>query len=61
MLNQVSLPRTGRFIDAAHAVAALRRGLLTLTVLARPTRKSVRAGSESYFERGLMGRELHRL
>jgi hypothetical protein len=61
MSNQVLLPSTGRFIDVAAVVAALRRGLLTLTGLVRPTRRSVPAFAESYFESGLVKRELHRL
>jgi hypothetical protein len=61
MLNQVSLPRTGRLFDAAPVVAALRRGLLSLAALAQPPRGSVPVGAESYFEYGLMLRELHRL
>jgi hypothetical protein len=59
MSTQVSLLRTGHLIDAAAAVAALRRGLVSFTVHARP--RFVRTGPESYFEAGLMGRELQRL
>jgi hypothetical protein len=61
MFNQVSLPRPGRLVDVAPIVAAVRRGLLTLTVPARAARRFVPAFSESYFEMGLMRRELHRL
>jgi hypothetical protein len=65
MLNQVSLPRTDPLIDVAQAVAALRRGLLTLTGRVRPTRRFAPAHAEGYFESylevGLMKRELHRL
>ena len=61
MLNQVSLPRTDPLIDVAQAVAALRRGLLTLTGRLRPTRRFAPAHFESYLEAGLMKRELHRL
>jgi hypothetical protein len=61
MFNQISLERPGRLVDVAPVVAALRRGLLTLTVPARAPRRSARRGSESYFEDGLMKRELHRL
>jgi hypothetical protein len=61
MSNQVSLPRTGRLIDVAPVVAALRHGLLTLTGLAGSTRRSAPAHAESYFESGLMKRELRRL
>jgi hypothetical protein len=61
MFNQVSLPRPGRLVDLAPVVPAVPRGLLTLTVPARPARRFVPAFSESYFETGLMKRELHRL
>jgi hypothetical protein len=61
MLNQASLPRTGPLIHVAEVVAALRHGLLTLTGLSRPTRRFAPAHGESYFEAGLMKRELHRL
>jgi hypothetical protein len=61
MLNQVSLPRTDPLIDVAQRVAALRRGLLTSTGHVWPTRRLVRAHAESYFEDGVMKRELHRL
>jgi len=60
MTNQVSLPRTGQLLDDA-VMTAVRRGLASLTALARPTRRFVREGAESYFESGLMKRELHRL
>jgi hypothetical protein len=56
MSAQVSLPRAGQLIDATPLVAAVRRGL---AALARPT--FVRTGAESYFESGLVRRELHRL
>ena len=59
MSTQVSLLRTGHLIDAAPVVAAVRRGLASLTVFARP--RFVRTGPESYFEAGLMRRELERL
>ena len=59
MSAQVSLPRTGHLIDAAPVVAAVRRGLASLTVLAGP--RFVRTGAESYFETGLVRRELQRL
>jgi hypothetical protein len=61
MLNQVALPRTDPLIDVAQLVAALRRGLLTSTGRVRPTRRFARARAESYFEVGVMKRELHRL
>jgi hypothetical protein len=61
MANQISLPRTGLLTDVAPVAAALRRGLLTLTGLARQTRRSAPAFAESYFESGLVKRELHRL
>ena len=65
MLNQVSLPRTDPLNDVAQAVAALRRGLLTLTGRVHPTRRFAPAHPEGYFgsylEVGLMKRELHRL
>jgi hypothetical protein len=61
MFNQASLPRSGRLVEVAPVVAAWRRGLLTLTVPARPTRRFALRRSESYFEDGLMKRELHRL
>jgi hypothetical protein len=61
MLNQVSLPRTDPLIDVAQLVAALRRGLLTSTGPVWPTRRLVRARAESYFEVGVMKRELRRL
>jgi hypothetical protein len=57
MSNQISVPRTGRLIDVAAIVAALRRRLLAQAAPARPTW----APAEGYFERGLMKRELHRL
>jgi hypothetical protein len=41
-------------------VAALRRGFLTSTVLARAIRTDISTGSESYFEAGLLNRERHR-
>jgi tRNA U34 5-methylaminomethyl-2-thiouridine-forming methyltransferase MnmC len=59
MSAQVSLPRTDPVFDAAAVVAAVRRGLASLAVLARP--RFVRTGPESYFEAGLMRRELERL
>jgi hypothetical protein len=62
MLNQVSLPRTDPLIEVAQRVAALRRGLLTSsTGRVWPTRRLVRAHAESYFEDGVMKRELLRL
>ena len=61
MLNQVSLPRTDPLMDVAQVVAALRRGLLTLTGRLRPTRRFAPAHAESYFEAALMKRELLRL
>jgi hypothetical protein len=61
MLNQVSLPRTDPFIDVTQRVAGLRRGLLTSTGRVWPTRRLIRAHAESYFEDGVMKRELHRL
>jgi hypothetical protein len=61
MSDQILLPRPGWSIDVAAVGAALRRGLLALTALARPTRRSAPAFSESYLEYGLMRRELHRL
>jgi hypothetical protein len=65
MSNQVSLQRTDPLIDAAQVVAALRRGLLTLTGRVRPTVRFAPAHGEGYFESyleaGLMKRELHRL
>jgi hypothetical protein len=64
MLNQISLPRTrtaGGFFDAAAVVATLRRRFLASRMLGLPTRRSVWASRESYFEDGLMNRELHRL
>jgi hypothetical protein len=61
MFNQASLPRPGRLVDVIPAFAGWRRGLLTLTVPARPPRRSAPRRSESYFEDGLMKRELHRL
>jgi hypothetical protein len=61
MLNQVSLPRTDPLSDVAQVVDGLRRGLLTLTGRVRPTRRFARARAESYFEAGVMKRELHRL
>ena len=61
MLNQVSLPRTDPLIDVAQVVAALRRGLLTLTGRLRPTCSQALAHAESYFEASLMKRELRRL
>jgi hypothetical protein len=61
MLNQVSLPRTNPLIDVAQIVGALRRGLLTSPGPVWPTRRLARARAESYFEVGVMKRELHRL
>ena len=61
MSSQISLPRPGWSIDVAPVGDALRRGLQALTVLARPARRSAPAFSESYFEYGLMRRELQRL
>jgi hypothetical protein len=61
MSSQISLPRPAWSIDVAPLGDALRRGLLALTVLARPARRSAPAFSESYFEYGLMRRELQRL
>ena len=61
MSNQISLTRPGWSIDVAPVGDALRRGLQALTVLARPTRRSAPAFSESYLEYGLMRRELERL
>jgi hypothetical protein len=64
MLNQISLPRTqtaGGLFDAAAVVATLRRRFLASGMLRLRTRRSVSAGRESYFEDGLMKRELHRL
>jgi hypothetical protein len=61
MSNQISLPRTGQLLDATAVVTAVRRGLASLTALARPTQRFVRTGAESYFESGLMKRESHRL
>ena len=58
MTNQVSLPRTGQLLDDA-VMTAVRRGLASLTVLAGP--RFVRTGAESYFETGLVRRELQRL
>jgi hypothetical protein len=60
-MYQASLPRVGDFIDAAPVVTAVRRGLASLTALAHPTRRFVREGAESYFESGLIKRELQRL
>jgi hypothetical protein len=63
MFNQAALPHTKPahwLIDVAPVVAALHRGFRALGVL-RPTRRSARARAESYFEYGLMRRELHRL
>jgi hypothetical protein len=63
MFNQAALPRTSHahpLIDVAPVVAALHRGFLTLGAL-RPTRRFRPAASESYFEAGLVRRELHRL
>jgi len=61
MFNQVLLPRPRRLFDVAPVVAAWRRGSLTLAVPARPPRRSARRRSETYFEDGLMKREIHRL
>jgi hypothetical protein len=63
MFNQTALPRTNPahpLIDVAPVVAALHRGFLTLGAL-RPTRRFSQAGSQGYFEAGLMKREFHRL
>ena len=63
MFSQTALPHTKPAhwsIDVAPVVAALHRGSLALGVL-RPTRRSGRAASQSYFEIGLMKRELYRL
>jgi len=57
MFNQVSLEGPARLIG----VAAWRRGFLISTAPARPPRRSAPRRSESYFEDGLMKRELHRL
>ena len=46
---------------ALGVFAGWRRGLSSLTVPARPPRRSAPRRSESYFEDGLMKRELHRL
>lgn len=61
MSSQISLPRPSWSIDVAPVGDALRRGLLALTVFVRPARRSAPAFSESYFEYGLMRRELQRL
>jgi hypothetical protein len=61
MVNQVSLPRTDPLIDVAQRVVELRRGLLTSTGRVWPARRLVRAHAESYFEDGVMKRELLRL
>jgi hypothetical protein len=64
MLNQTALPHTRAFhwsIDFAPVVAAWRRGLLTLTGLTRPTRRSRPTVWESWFDVGVMRRELYRL
>jgi hypothetical protein len=63
MFNQAALPHTKPaywLIDVAPVVAALHRGFRALAVL-RPARRSARARAESYFEYGLMRRELRRL
>jgi hypothetical protein len=63
MFSQTALPHTKPAhwsIDVAPVVAALHRGSLALGVL-RPTRRSAPAAWQSYFETGLMKRELHRL
>jgi hypothetical protein len=63
MFNQTALPRTNPahpLIDVAPVVDALHRGFLALGVL-RPTRRFRPAASESYFDAGLVRRELHRL
>ena len=63
MFNQTALPRTKpahQLIDVAPVVAALHRGFLTLRTF-HPIRTSGPAAAESYFEGGLMKRELHRL
>jgi hypothetical protein len=62
MSSQISLPRPGwSIVDVAPVGAALRRGWLALTSLARPPRRSAPAFSERYLEYGLMRRELERL
>lgn len=61
MSEQISLARPGWLINVAPVGDALRRGLQALTVLARPARRLAPAFSESYFEYGLMRRELQRL
>ena len=61
MSSQISLPRPGWSIDVAPIGHALRRGLQALTVFVRSARRSAPAFSESYFEYGLMRRELRRL
>ena len=63
MFSQTALPHTKPVpwsIDVTPVVAALHRGSLAFGVL-RPTRRSGRAASESYFEIGLMKRELYKL
>jgi hypothetical protein len=63
MFNHSALPHSQPahwLIDFAPVVAALQRGFRALGVL-RPSRRSARARVESYFEYGLMRRELHRL
>ena len=57
MFNQVSLEGPVRLVG----VGAWRRGLLTSTVAPRSPRRSARRRSESYFEDGLMKREMRRL
>jgi hypothetical protein len=61
MSSQISLHRPGWSMDVAPVSSALRRGLLALSALARPTHRFVPAFSESYLEYGLMRRELQRL
>ena len=64
MLNHTALSHTKAIhwsTDVAPVVAALRRGLLTLTGHTRPTRRSGPAAWESCFDTGVMRRELYRL
>ena len=63
MFNQPALPRTipaHQLIDVAPVVAALHRGFAALRTF-HPTRTWGPAVEESYFDGGLLKRELHRL
>jgi hypothetical protein len=63
MFHQPALPRTmpaHQLIDIAPVVAALHRGFVALRTF-HPMRTSGPAATESYFDGGLVRRELRRL